>query len=406
MKYNTFVAPLYKPTLSLFLILGIVFGLVPSMTHAASSDDLTVSGWIPYWNDSRGIKDAKKHLASIDTVYPFAFSVKSDGGIKDLADLDGKEWKSFIKAAQKKDIEIIPTLMWSDGESTHAVLSNATKRAAHIEVIATMVEKGGYDGVDIDYEGKKSDTIDYFSAFLTELKEELGDKILSCTIEARTPPESLYKEVPAVINYANDYEVIGDVCDRVVLMAYDQQRADLLLNKSKSGAPYMPLADVDWVEKVVQLALKNIPNEKIVLGIPTYGHHYTVTVEPDWFRGYTRIGALNVPDMRDVAKEYKVTPTRNNAGEMSFSYLPKDSTVKFPSSLKIPKDTPKGNIVAAKALAYANKTGDEVSFRIGWYSDAEAMKQKIDLAKEYELSGVSLFKIDGEEDQKVWKYLK
>lgn len=398
---------LFRSAVTPLLFVALFVNLFPVTTWAASSHNLEVAGWIPYWRDSEGIKDAKKHLTDIDTVYPFVFSVQSDGSIRDLGGLSDKEWKTFIKSAQKKNVEVIPTLMWGDGASTHVVLSDTEKRVAHITAIMHIVDKGGYDGVDIDYEAKKAETINYFSTFLTELKAKLGDeRILSCTVEARTPPESLYKEVPKELKYANDYEVIGEVCDRVVLMAYDQQRADLLLNKSKNGTPYMPLADVDWVRKVVEFALEDIPKEKVVLGIPTYGHHYTVTVEPDWYRSYTRIGALNLPDMLDVAKEYKVTPTRNKAGEMSFSYLPKGSTVKLSSSIKIPKDTPKGNTIAARALAYANKTGKEVSFRIGWFSDAEAMKQKIDLAAEYELRGVSLFKIDGEEDQKVWKYLR
>lgn len=392
-------------SIALVVLLSIFLPLTPSVF--AASSDLTVAGWIPYWRDSEGIKDAKKHLENIDTVYPFAYSVQSDGSIKDLAGLSAKDWRTFIKTAQKNGTEIIPTVMWSDGASTHEVLSNRESRAHHVDVIVSMVERGDYDGVDIDYEAKKSETKGYFSAFLTELKAELGeDRILSCTLEARTPPESLYKVVPKDIKYVNDYEVIADVCDRVVLMAYDQQRADLLLNSEKLGAPYMPVADVDWVRKVLELALEDIPKNKVVLGIPTYGHHYTVTVAPDWYKGYTKIGALNVPDLLDVARTYKVTPTRNKAGEMSFSYLPKDSIVKLPSSLKIPKNTPKGNIVAARALAYANKTGKEVQFRIGWYSDALAIKDKIDLAEEYDIRGISLFKIDGEEDQKVWRMLE
>jgi spore germination protein YaaH len=168
----------------------------------------------------------------------------------------------------------------------------------------------------------------------------------------------------------------------------------------------MPVADLDWVEKVVKLALTHFPKEKIVLGVPTYGNHYTVTVSPDWYRDYTRIGALNVPDILDIAKKYKATPTRNSAGEMSFTYMHTSSDVKLTSKYKIPKNTPKGNIVAARALAYANKTGETVQFRFASYSDVGAMQQKIDLAKKYGLRGVSLFKIDGEEDQEVWKYLK
>jgi spore germination protein YaaH len=386
------------------LVLVPLLGVAPLSAHAAEHE-LEVAGWIPYWNDSNGIKDAKKHLKSIDTVLPFAFTVTTQGVIKDQAGLSDKDWKSFIKTAQKKNVEIIPTIMWSDGASMHTVLSGTTTRTAHIAGIVDMVEKGKFDGVDIDYEGKKSETINYFSLFLKELNIALGDAELVCTIEARTPPDSLYKDVPAVINYANDYVEIGKHCDRIQLMAYDQQRADIKLNSEKRGDPYMPVADVDWVRKVVELALESFPEEKVVLGIPSYGHHYTVTVAPEWYKDYTKIGALNMPDMLDVAKDYKVTPTRNKAGEMSFSYIPKSSDLKLSSKLKIPKNTPKGAIVAARALAHANKTGETVQFRIGWYSDADAMNDKIKLAREYKLRGVALFKIDGEEDQKVWKFL-
>ncbi len=394
---------IFTSALCLILILSL---FVTPLTHAASKSNLTVSGWIPYWRDSEGIKSAKRNIASLDTVYPFAFTVARDGSINDRAGLTDREWRSFRRVADRNNVEIIPTIMWSDSLNIHSVLSSTTARRAHIEVIAYMVEQGRYAGVDIDYENKSSETINYFSSFLTELKARLGTRVLSCTIEARTPPESLHREVPATIDYANDYTVIAKICDRVVIMAYDQQRADLLQNRVKAGSPYIPVADIDWVRKVVQLALKDIPKEKLVLGIATYGHHYEVTVTPDWYRDYRRIGALNLPDMLDLAKDYRVTPTRNQAGELSFTYLPKNTTVQLSSELIIPKDTPRGNLVAARALAHANKTGEAVTFRIGWFSDAEAIKQKIDLAAELKLRGISLFKIDGEEDKKVWRYLK
>lgn len=406
MRYNARMKHVLIRTFCLLLLTSLFVGSTASTAAAKTEYDLQVSGWIPYWRDDEGVKDAKRHLRQIDTVYPFAFSVRQDGTIKDLAGLDERYWKSFVKAAKLKNVEIIPTVMWSDGMQLHTILSNPVTRTTHIRAVIDMVKSGKYDGVDIDYEGKKSESKEAFSSFLTELKAALGSKILSCTLEARTPPASLYREIPNEIKYVNDYSVIGKVCDRIVLMAYDQQRADILLDRSKNGAPYVPLADVDWVRKVVELALTELPKEKLVLGIPTYGHHYAVTVAPDWYRDYVRIGALNVPDMLDIAREYRVKPTRNKAGEMSFTYLPKNSPVKLKSTLTIPKDTPKGNIVAARALAYANKTGEEVTFRIGWYSDAVAMEQKIDLAREYELRGISLFKIDGEEDRGVWSYLK
>jgi spore germination protein YaaH len=367
---------------------------------------MEVSGWIPYWRDDEGIKDAKKHLESLDTIYPFAFTVTSKGELRDQADLNKKEWKKFAKEAKEKGVQIVPTVMHSDGAAMHKILSDDVIRKNHIEEIVDMVEDGDYDGVNIDYEARKAETKNYYSLFLKELKKELGKRLLTCTLEPRTPPDSLYKEIPKTINYSNEYKEIAKHCDRIEIMGYDQQRADIKLNASKNGFPYMPVSDVDWVEKVVELALKDFPKEKIVLGIPSYGHQYQITVVPNWFRDYRRIGALNVPDIKEVAKDFKVTPTRNKAGEMSFTYLPKTTDKKLAKELRIPKGKKDGALVAERALAYANKTGKAVTFNLGWYSDALAMKDKIDLAKKYGLRGVALFKIDGEEDPKVWKYLE
>lgn len=378
--------------------------LMPSGVFAAA--DLEVAGWIPYWRDSEGIKNAKRHLESIDVVLPFVYVVQGDGSVKDMGGMRDREWKQFIARARKAGVEVIPTAMWSDGYSIHTVLGDAVSRERHIAALTHLVSAGKYDGIDIDYENKRAETYEHFGVFLKELKKRLGTKTLSCTIEPRTPPDSLYREVPAVIEYANDYAAIAKWCDRVQIMAYDQQRADIKLNEAKAGEPYFPVSDVDWVRKVVEFALKDIPKEKIVLGIPSYGYHYTVTTAPNWYKNYERIGALNLPDILDLAREYRARPSRNRAGEMSFTYLPKDGGVRFPKRLTIPKGTQSGNKIAAQALAYANKTGEEVRFNIVWYSDAGAMAQKIDLAREYKLKGVALFKIDGEEDQNVWNELR
>jgi spore germination protein YaaH len=188
-------------------------------------------------------------------------------------------------------------------------------------------------------------------------------------------------------------------------MAYDQQRADLKLNESKAGEPYFPVSDADWVEKVIKLALEDIPEDKILLGVPTYGYHYEVTVAPNWYSNYKRIGALNVPDILDVAEEYDVEPGRNKAGELSYTYFPKNSPYKVLNALPTPKGTTKGNEAAAKALLYANATGQTVTVRYVGYSDDGAIEEKIELAKEYGLKGIAIFKIDGEEDKGIWKLI-
>lgn len=386
------------PVIAFAFIFG--FSGLPARVHAAD-----VAGWIPYWAASAGYKDAKKNFDSLDTVYLFAYTVKKDGSLLDRMKLDKSAAKRFVKDAHAAGVEVIPTIMTSDTNGIHALLSSDTKRRDHIQHIVDMVDKGDYAGVDIDYEGKKADTKEYFSLFLTELKKELGSKTLSCTIEARTPPDSLYADVPDVLRYANDLDDIGDVCDVVNVMAYDQQRADLKLNKARQGAPYYPIADRDWVEKVVRLMTKSIPASKLMLGVATYGREVEVTVSPEWFQSYDSLWAVNPSYAISQAKKAKSTPTRNAAGELSFTYLPKKSKVKFSKSLDIPANTSKGMEVAARALAHANKTGDTVTFNMVWWSDATAVREKMDLAKSLGLKGVSIFKIDGGEDRAIWTML-
>lgn len=373
--------------------------LVPGGFSQAA--DLKISSWVPYWQDTLGIKSATKQLSKLDTVHPFVFTIKSDGSLQDQADLDDSKWRKFLRNASRKDVLVIPTVMASDGTALHNILSDDDKRSDHIAEIVEMVEDGDFDGVDIDYESKLSDTIDYFSLFLKELKDELVNKKLTCAIEARTPPDSLYRDVPSNIEYANDYKAIGEYCDVVEIMTYDQQRADLKLNDARKGEPYVPVADVEWVEKVLELALKDIPAKKIMVGVPTYGRKWEVTVAPDWYKSYKGNGAINLSDAEELAEDNDVEPERNTAGESSFSYF--SEPFKILDVLPVPDGTRKGMEAAAKALLFANLTKMEIPVNLVWYSDAEAIKSKVDLAKEYNLRGISIFKIDGEEDQKIWK---
>lgn len=376
--------------------------LVPSSVLAAPEERFEVSGWIPYWASSDGTRSARENMESLSAVMPFTYSVSSTGALKDLGGMKKTVWKRLVREAGEADVRVTPTVMWSDGASIHAVLSDPRKRANHIEAIVEMVERGGYDGVDIDYEGKLAATMPYFSAFLDELEEELDGAFLSCTVEARTPPDSLYASVPAVINYANDFKALNRSCDRVNLMTYDQQRADLKLNSARKGAPYYPNADPDWVRKVVTLAAKDIAKDKLVIGIPTYGRELELTVAPEWYQAYTQLWSVNPEYAEDTAKKMRVKPSENGAGEKSYTYLPKKSPYKLSSWPKAPSGTSSGNEVAARALAHANKTGETVKVNLVWWSDADAVEEKIDLARELGVRGVALFKIDGGEDEDIW----
>lgn len=374
---------------------------IASTAPAPAPKQLEISGWIPYWSAVKGTRDAREHLDVLSAVYPFAFTVKSDGTLKDNANLSKSAWKRLFRDAKEEGVLVIPTIMTEGGKSLHAILSDPERRAAHIDEIIEMVEDGEFDGVDIDYEAKLIATRDYFSLFLQELKTRLGDKRLTCAIESRTPADSLYRNVPANLKHSNDLVAIGTHCDRVSIMGYDQRNADIKLNAAKTGTPYIPVADADWVRKVILLMATEIPKEKLVLGVPTYGHEYEITVAPNRYTAYDRLRAVNPDTALALAEKQDAKPSRNSAGEVGFSYQGKKSG-RLASKSSIPDDTPSGNEVAARALAYANETGRTTTFNYVTWSDAKAIEEKVELAKETGIAGIAIFKIDGQEDPDLW----
>ncbi len=339
----------------------------------------TVSAWVPYWRAASGTEEIIKNINKVDIISPFSFEMTETGTFKDPMKLDRDPYKSMIAAAKKNGKLVVPSILWwAEGdmrESMDFVLRDDDMRSAVIYDIKEVVKKYNLDGIDIDFENKKAESKDVFTKFLTELSVELHKtgKLLICTIEARTPIDSKYTSVTAEVlknvQYANDFKAIGKVCDQVRIMAYDQANDDKQLNVAR-GEGYKPVADIDWVEKVLTLAMRDIEWRKIIVGVPTYGYKYEVIRDTSGkITKYSRIGSMNWFYADELARELKITPTRHVSGELNYSY---------------------------------KKDGKEY---LVWYSDAESIKQKVTLAKLYKIGGIAIFKIDGNNDQNIWKNL-
>jgi spore germination protein YaaH len=380
------------------------------------SSPFEVSGWIPYWRTATGTADVVPHLSQFTEIDPFGYTVKTDGSLYDALKVGSSTWQGFFTQARAQHVRLIATVMWSDTDSIHTVLSDPAKRAAHVQGIVDMLTQNNFDGVDIDYEGKKSSDKPYYSAFLKELSTALSkknaNKWLMCTIEARTPPDSLNtKKAVTEKDYANDYVVINKYCDRVRLMTYDQEAVDKKLNDAHNNELYAPIADPAWIQKVITLTEKTIDKKKIVLGVATYGYIYQVIPASDGSGyNYTLLEAFNPKYATDTAAAYGITPTRNAAGELSFTYVPKDSPTGLSSQAQLEQLAPAGtagsNLAAAGALALVKSSGHQTPVQMLWWSDAQAIQAKVTLAKQLGLRGVAIFKLDGGEDQGIWNAIK
>lgn len=380
------------------------FLLVPAVAQGAGGN---VSAWIPWWSAEAGAEAAAANINDIDVIHPFVYEVDMLGFLVNRTDFSDDHWEDLFEEARDERVDIIPTVAWFDGDEIHEVLSDRRMRNRHINTIVDMVEDNDFDGINIDYEDKNAETIDFFSLFLKDLKAELGRSTLTCTVEARMAPERKWRldQMPDTIRYANDYEAMNRHCDWVEIMAYDQQRADLLLNNARRGVPYAPVADIDWVEHVVQFALEDFAEEKVMLGVATYGRAWDITVASEWYRDYTRVASLNQPRIMELVEKYDVPIGRTAGGEAVITYFPEDSVWSIFDQLPTPEGTPKGYEAAAKALLVATYADIEIPVRMVTWSDAEAIEQKLELVDEYNLRGTAIFKVDGEEDPALWDTL-
>ena len=254
--------------------------LAPAFASAATTFE--VSGWLPYWRSATSTRDVLPHLNLMTEVNPFVYTLRSDGTFLDNGQMDQEPWVSFIAAAKAKKVRVIPTVMTGNGQLIHDLLSNSTSRVALEDYIANFVKEHDFDGIDIDFEGKKAADKEYFATFLKGLYARMGNKWVMCTIESRTPLDSRYygTDIPPDAEiYANDFVAIDKYCDRVRIMAYDQQGIDqaLAATAASSSTLYAPVADPAWVQKVINLVSKTIKKSKIMIGIPTYGYEYSVT---------------------------------------------------------------------------------------------------------------------------------
>jgi spore germination protein YaaH len=278
--------------------------------------------------------------------------------------------------------------------------------------IVAEVKKNNWDGVDIDYEGKKASDINYFSAFLQQLNislKQLGNKSLMCTIEARTPPQDLNTTTPLnQFQYANNLVAIGQYCDQVRVMTYDQESADKTLNNAAGNTVYTPVADPKWVSAVIQLMSKSIPASKMELGIATYGYEYSVTpYANNTGYMYNLLWAFNPGYATQIENLYHVKPTRDAAGELQLSYVPTTTPSTLPTSTT-PATSSNSSLMASVGTAVAQASTNvplQGTFNYLTWSDAGAIAQKVALAKSLGLAGVAIFKLDGGEDPGMWSVL-
>jgi spore germination protein YaaH len=186
-----------------------------------------------------------------------------------------------------------------------------------------------------------------FLKFLKNLSEELNerDKVLSVTVFAKWD-DADYKDHQETRG-VQDYSEVAKYADEVRIMAYDYT-----LQSSKVPGPIAP---IDWVKKILDYATEKIPKEKVWLGVHLYGYQWS-SDRTIAFTYTTALSAIvNDPDIEYVYKE--------DIGE-TYSVFSCDN-------------------------GYTCKA---------YFQSPEGVEARRTLAKEYEVAGISYWRLGGELD--------
>lgn len=290
----------------------------------------------------------QKHVKSIDFVSPFWFTVNMDGTVENKHNQEAMDFaranKIPIYALFNNKKDVVP------GNAT--MLTDSAARVKSIAEIVSLVNKYGYDGINIDFEVIPAKEGDKLTAYVKELADQLKPKNRKIAVSV----------IPRIgttedISGAYDYTALAGIADQFVLMAYNEH-----FPASKPG----PVAAAKWVEDNITDALKEVPQEKLYLGIAMYGY--------DW------PGAK--PGTAETVDYIPMTEAAARAGRQGVE-------ISWDDQARVP--------------FYKYEKGGVT--REVWYENDKSVKVKLDLAKKYNLPGIAIWRI-GFEDEAVWQAIK
>lgn len=308
-----------------------------------------MSGWQPYWANTSGDATVAANTGNgLDEVNLFGYRLGADGSITATT---GAETASRHATIRRLHGELIPTVLDVDtAANMTTVLNSAAAQQRLIDSIVAVVDRFGYDGIDIDFEHVVTSTRAAFSSTMARLGTALRarGKVLSITVPGKRA------DTPSWPGY--DYRALGAAADRIKIMTYGYSGA-------WSRTPG-PIAPTHWIRRCMDYAITTMPARKIQIGIPFYGFDWpndttsTITAVT-WSSARARL-ARSTTGLRFDATQ----------GETTFTYTDQ------------------------------NGLGHTV-----WLQDERAIAAKAEVVKQYGAGGLAIWSL-GNEDASFWDAIR
>ena len=271
-----------------------------------------------------------------------------------------------------------------------SMVSSKAYRTRFIDLAINFAYKNEFDGIDLDWEypgdltrGGKVEDLDNFLLLLKEFQARIGSAQPRLLLSAAFPPTvpaglpKHFQDNPDV--YFKWIASCATYLDRVNIMAYSYHEPYEGPKVTGVSAPLNRDTDLNstlYIAKTIENYLKyGVPKDKMVLGIPLFGHTYRGVSEltDDSFqpgKAFLGGGLFGIPSKVPGVLSYR--EIANLVETNLFRYAPDTFT--------------------NTAIAYSSKNQEWIS-----YDTPETIRLKADLAVKNELKGIFFWSIDQDE---------
>ncbi|MCG4580121.1 glycosyl hydrolase family 18 protein [Clostridium cochlearium] len=268
---------------------------------------------------------------------PFAYKIKEDGSLEPIDDLPA------INAAYSKNvIPMMSVINFTPKELgqnlSHIVLSSTEISNNLIKNILNILKEKNYKGVNINFENVLPKNRELYNNFLQSLVDSLHPEgfFVSTAVAPKTSGEQT-----GLLYEAHDYKAHGRIVDFVILMTYEWGY--------RLGPP-QAISPINKIREVLDYAVTVIPRNKIYLGFQIYAR--------DWVLPHVQGQEAQTFSVQEAIR-------RANKYNATIQYDP-----------------------VAQAPFYRYKDENGIMHEV-WFEDPRSAQAKFDLAKEYNLAGIS-----------------
>ncbi|MET3616412.1 spore germination protein YaaH [Peptoniphilus olsenii] len=319
--------------------------ILDSHESSQTSKPLNITWDYTYAEHSQEKVEKIQDINGLDIIIPTWFSIKNGNG--DMIDRGNFD---YIDRYNNLGIEVWGYLDNSfDPEITHEALSNESTRTKIVNKTLELCNKYNMKGLNIDFEHTNIDDRDFITEFVKELKEKVGnDLIISVDVTPQISSD--------VTKEPYDRKKLSNIADYIIVMAYDQHWS----SSEEAGS----VAQYKWVEGSINVLFRTIPNEKMILGVPTYSRLWKES------NGKVTSKTISMSETLKLISDKNLKPVWDEESSQNYVEYSENGAV----------------------------------YKI-WIEDAASIEKKVSLVNKYNLSGVASWRL-GFETKDIWDVIE